>query len=689
MILIFLFLRNWRPTLTIFFSIPLSIITTFIGMYIFNYTFNLMTLGGLALGIGMLVDNSVVVIENTFRHLEEGADRITAAIKGASEVGTAITASTFTTMAVFLPMCLSKGIAGQLVRPLALTVCLSLLASLFVALTIVPMIASFIFRKKKKEEYAKEFGETGFAKFKQVYATLLGKVLENKIIVLICAFLIFVVAIATIPLLGLEFMPTQDDPMTVLQIKLPPGTPLETTNLVGEEIEKYERSLPETRHVMASIGPFAMSARGAASGMSAADVNEGMIMSRLVDKLDRTRSSAQVMDDIRKKCPPLEGATFTFRNMHSMGTGAEQTPVAIRIFGKDIDTLRGLGNQAQELIKNVVGLRDMEISLKEGKPELRIKVDREKAAQFGLSVSQIGQTLETAVMGKVATTLRRGGDEWDIRVRLADEDRSSIDKLNNITLFSPQGIQLVLGEVADISYEQGPVQITREDRSRKVTITADTFGRDMGSIIADIKSRLAALQLPSGYFIDYGGTYKDMQSTLRDLGYALIIALFLIYMIMAALFESLLEPFIVMFTQPLALIGVVFGLLLFGQTFSTPAFIGFIILVGVVVNNAIVMIDYINQLRARGKELIPAVVEGAATRLRPILITAITTILGVLPMAISRAEGSEMTSPLGIALGSGLLVGTFLTLFIVPCIYLVFSRRNIRSVNPTNLGTQY
>ncbi|HUT71122.1 MAG TPA: efflux RND transporter permease subunit [Desulfatiglandales bacterium] len=673
-LVILVFLGSWRPTLIISLAIPLSVVTTFMGIYGLGYTFNIMTLGGLALGIGMLVDNAVVVIENTFRHLDElGEDRNEAAKAGATEVGMAITTSTLTTMAVFLPMVLTSGIAGKLSRPLALTVCLALLASLFVSLTIVPMIASALLKGRKVHESRP--GKRRFELIRNVYRRALGWTLRHRKTVIGATLLLFAGSVYMVPRLGFEFMPTQDMPILSMMAKMPVGTNLEETNRVIGKIEDTLFDQPETEYAALVIGLTETSKMDLAWGMGTADVNEAQIMAKLVDKEERIRLSDEISDAIRNRLPRVEGAEFTFVDLGEMMMGAgNESPVEVKIFGKDLSVLKEIGESIAEACRDVPGLRDVELSLKDTKPELRITVDREKAAQLGLSVGSIGRTIKEAVQGVVASRYRVGGDEYDLRVRFRDLDRNSVGDVRNINIPSPLGYQVPLYQVSEIGYGKGPVEITREDQERKVTVKANTFGRDIGGIVEDIKKKVAHLTIPEGYFVKFGGRYEDMQDAFSSLSWALVIAIMLVYMIMAAQFESLLTPFVIMFTVPLGFIGVIAGLLAFGRTLSVPSIMGIMILTGIVVNNAIVMIDYINRLRKRGMAFQEAIIEGAAVRVRPILVTAITTILGMLPMALSHTEGAELRSPMAIAVASGLLFSTFLTLFVIPIAYSIANR---------------
>ena len=679
---ILLFLGSWRPTLIISLAIPLSVVTTFMGIYALDYTFNIMTLGGLALGIGMLVDNAVVVIENTFRHLDElGEDRNVAAKAGATEVGMAITASTFTTMAVFLPMVLTSGIAGKLSRPLAVTVCLALLASLFVSLTIVPMVASSILRGKRRDKEGREPVKSRFEPIRNIYKRSLVFALRHRKTVLGATALLIAGTIYMVPRLGMEFMPKQDMPILSMIAKMPVGTNLEETNRVIKTIEDIVLDQPETLYITPFIGLSEVTKMDLAWGMGAADVNEAEIMVKLVDKEERVRSSDEITDAIRERLPKVQNAEFNFIDIGEimMGGGGE-SPIEIKVFGKDLSVLKEISTSIAEKCRDIPGFKDIELSFKSVKPEIQIKVDREKAARLGLTVGTIGRTVKEAFLGIVAGRYRIGGDEYDLRVRLQDIDRNSVSDIRNINISSPLGPQIPLYQVAEIGYGKGPVEITREDQERKVAVKGNYFGRDLGSIVNDIKERVARVSLPEGYFVKFGGRYQDMQEAFSSLAWSLLIAILLVYMIMAAQFESLVTPFIIMFTVPLAFIGVVFGLYGFGKTLSVPALMGVLILTGIVVNNAIVMIDYINRLKKSGIEFGEAIIEGASVRVRPILVTAITTILGMLPMALSHTEGAELRSPMAVAVASGLLFSTFLTLFIIPIIYSIVNRVSYKRV---------
>ena len=689
-IVVFIFLRAIRPTLAIALAIPLSVISTFIGMKALDYTFNIMTLGGIALGVGLLVDNAVVVIENTFRHLETGLHREKAAVSGVNEVGLAITASTFTTMAVFLPLSLSQSIAGKLARPLSLTVCISLLASLLVAITIIPAIAATIF-KKEKTFYGNIRGK-GWVNFLQKgYAFLLKIALKLRWIVLIVALGALVGSIFLTPLLGTEFMPREDVPIGRLNITLPEGSVLEETMHITDQIERLFMSKDEIETCIGFGGITAGAKFQAAMGDRRDAVNNSTIFSRFKEREDRKRSTDEVLNEIREQLPDLEGVEYNFVDMAGFFFGTGDSPIEINLYGPDLVMLDNLSSDLMKNMSSIPGLKDLEKSLKKSQPELHIVVDRAKASKMGLSVHQIASTVETAVLGRVISRYHEGGDEYDIRVRLQAPYRKDFDNLMNLTIQSPLGFTLPLYQVTRLDKDIGPSAITRKNQDRVVSITGTNFNRDLGSIVRDIQSVMAEMDFPERYSYEIGGTFEDMQTSFKELTKAFFVAVILIYMIMAAQFESLTQPLIVMFTIPLAYVGVVLGLTITGKTLSVPAFMGLIILMGIVVNNGIVMIDYINRLRKEGMKKFDAIIEGATIRLRPILITSVTTICGVLPMAFSGGDGSAMRSPLAVSVAFGLMFAMALTLFVVPSAYFIvdtISSKMVRSADKFVMGTE-
>jgi HAE1 family hydrophobic/amphiphilic exporter-1 len=676
---ILVFLRDWRPTFTIALAVPLSVITTFIALYLAGYTLNLLTIGGLALGVGMLVDNSVVVIENIFRHLEEGADKKEAAKRGASEVGMAITASTLTTIAVFFPMIFAKGITGKMTQALALSITFSLLASLFVALTIVPMVASLLFKNRNSSNAVSKVNKRSreFGRMRDFYRNLLNKTLRRRGLVLLATLGVFLLSFALISFVGTEFMPAQDMDMIMLQVKLPVGTSLEETDRVVKVAEEIVAAFPEVESISAQVGSQAEeNPSDAGGGVSATGTHEGLLWIGLVGQMERERSDLEVLEEIRKKLPKMKNVKFEALDMSQMMMGGSAAPIDIKIFGSDLDVLKDIGNTIVAQIRDVEGLRDVVHSMAEGKPEYQITVNREEASRMGLMVSQIANTVQTASLGKIATRFRDGSDEIDIRVRFNSKYRDTVDDIRNIPIKTPTNQMIRLDQVASISKGEGPIQINRENQARNVSVLANIVGRDLGSVAADIRERIAPIEktLLPGYFIEFGGQYEDMKEAIKIMIGAFALAVLLVYMIMASQFESFKHPFIIMFTIPLGFIGVVVALLISGKPIGLPVMIGFVMLAGISVNNGIVMVDYINQLKRRGIEKKEAILQACSVRLRPVLITALTTIMGMLPMALSVSQGSEMRAPMAITVVGGLVATTFLTLFVVPIIYSYFDR---------------
>jgi HAE1 family hydrophobic/amphiphilic exporter-1 len=680
---IFVFLRNWRPTLTIGLAIPLSIITTFIALYAAGYTLNLLTLGGLALGVGMLVDNAVVVIENIFRHIEEGEEKNEAAKKGASEVGMAITASTLTTIAVFFPMIFAQGITGKLTRGLALSIAFSLFASLFVALTIVPLVASLLFKANGKQDVRRNPRRTPqFIKVRNFYRNTLDKALKRRKLVLVSVLGLFLLSFVIIPFLGTEFMPAMDRDMLILKVKMPVGTSLEETNRVVSMAEELLDDQPEVNVISAQVGSAAEEdPQDSASGFSNSGTHEGILWVGLVKQTKRELSDKEIMEQIRGKLPKLKDVKFEALDMSTMMTGGSQFPVEIKIFGKDLDRLKEIADDLVATIHDVEGLRDVTHSLSEGKPEYHIRINREKASRMGLMVSQLANTVQTASLGKVATRYREGNEEVDVRVRFDERYRNTLEDVKNIPIVTPNNSTIRLDQVATITRGEGPIQITRENQARVITVSANIAGRDLGSVVKDIRTRIVGIEkgLPSGYFIEFGGQYEDMQSAFVIMAGAFLLATLLVYMIMASQFESFKHPFVIMFTIPLALIGVVVALLITGKPVSLPILIGFVMLGGIAVNNGIVMVDYINQLKRKGVDKKESILQASSVRLRPVLITALTTVLGMLPMAIDASQGSEMRAPMAITVIGGLVATTFLTLYVIPIIYSLFDRVSFKT----------
>ena len=679
-LILFIFLGNWRPTLVISLSIPISIIATFIAFYIAGYTLNMLTLAGLALGVGMLVDNSVVVIENTYRHFEEGGlDPDRASIIGTEEVAMAITASTLTTVAVFFPMMFATGITGQLSRALALSVSFALFASLFVALTITPMLTSVLYKKEDKIAGSKIAAfikkltapfTTG--KMRQGYEGMLRKAMRRRGLILAGVFILFVLSFGVVKIVGTEFMPNVDRPAIMMKIKAPVGTPLEVTRRIASEDARILASFPETISVLTNVGTTGEGSIGmAASEFSPAGPNEAVLWAKIKHKEFRKRSSTEIMEALRRQIPRYKGVENQIIDLGRMMSGGSAYPVEIEVYGKDLDSIYNLAKRVEETLRSVKGMRDINMTYQAGKPEIVMIPRRDVISKLGLSSGYIGSLVSYATTGELATRVNYKGDNYDVRVRLPKNERENLSKLLKFPIITPLGSRVYISDLVELEEGTGPVRIYRDTKQRVITVRANIVGRSLGQAVAEAERKLKPLikSLPAGYSMEIGGQYKDMIDSIKTMIQVFLLAALLVYMVMAAEFEHFTHPFVIMFTIPLAIIGVFLGLLIARKPLSLPAMMGGVMLGGIAVNNGIVMIDYINQLIRKGKKPFDAVIEGAGTRLRPVLITAFTTILGTLPMAISSSTGSEIRGPLGIAIVGGLTVATFLTLFIVPIVY--------------------
>jgi len=683
-LVLYLFLRNLRTTVIIGISIPISIITTFVLIYFNNLTLNMMSLGGLALGVGMLVDNSIVVLENIFRHRQEGEDPTAAAISGANEVGTAVTASTLTTIAVFLPIVFVQGLTAQFFKELALTVTFSLLSSLVVALTVVPLFSSRLIQAAGNVKDA-AFGSSdaknglfrilripldGFSalyeKTEETYGRLLKWSLSHRKLVVIFVAGLFVLSLALIPLVGTEFMPQSDTGMITISVTMPDGTNLDETDSFVSQIENELKGIKEIDGVLANVG-------SSSSFVGDSSHNIGSLAVVLRPLSERKRSAQDVAEEIRKIAANMPGAQVQVVAMSSMalGGGGSMKPISISIKGDDFDELKKISDSIVDAVMSVPGTREVESSMERGKPELDIRIDRDKAALYGLSTSQVAQAVNSAVAGATATKYKVGGDEINVVIKARENLIDDIGKVRNLLIPSPTGAMITLGDVARVEQGIGPVEIDRDDQTRVVTVTGDVVGRAAGTVNSEIQRKLSAISMPEGYSYKMGGEQEQMMESFRDLFLVLILAVILVYMVMAAQFESLSQPFVIMFSVPLALIGVVLALLLTRRHISITAFIGIIMLAGIVVNNAIVLIDFINQLRHRGMGREEAIVKAGPIRLRPILMTTLTTVLGLVPLSLGLGEGGELSAPLATTVIGGLAFSTLLTLVVIPVIYTI------------------
>jgi HAE1 family hydrophobic/amphiphilic exporter-1 len=674
-----LFLRTIRSTAVIATAIPISVIATFALMYFGGFTLNLMSLGGLALGVGMLVDNAIVVLENIYRFREGGVPPVQAAVEGTEEVTAAIVASTFTTLVVFLPLIFVRGMSGVMFKQLSYVVSFALACSLASALTLVPTLASLILRKVGPDAPAQSgwsqrmFERTGryLKSMEEAYKAILRYALDHKRVVLFGGVALFAGSLFLIPLVGVEFMPEADEGEVRIAVEMQVGTRVEIVEKTFEAIQKIvEQQVPEINNTIAFMGG---SMWGGAS-------HRGEMRISLKPESQRSRSSEDIAADLRRKLAHIPGAVIRTRAGQGlwilrMGrTTVEKVTVEIR--GHDLRVAEGLAQQVKTLVEQVEGVTDVQVSRESGTPEELVVVDRQKIADMKLTVSQIADMLQTVLSGTEAGYYREAGNEYRILVKLKDAERMDIREILDLTVTNAEGKPVVLRNVVRVQPRTGPVLIERKDQERIITVSANIAARDLGSILKDTGKKLSTIPTPKDFIISFGGDYEEQQKAYNELLLSFALSLILIYMVMASLYESLLDPFIVMFSVPLAAIGVILMLFFTHTTFNVQAFIGCIMLGGIVVNNAILLVDHSNLLyQERGMALKEAIMEAGRRRLRPILMTALTTILALLPLALGLGEGAETQAPMARTVMGGLLSSTLITLVFVPVVYFVFKTK--------------
>jgi HAE1 family hydrophobic/amphiphilic exporter-1 len=673
--ILFFFLRSGRSTLAIATAIPIAVIATFGLVYFAGYTLNIMTFGGLALGVGMLVDNAVVVLENIFRKREEGLPAERCAVQGTSEVASAITASTLTTVAVFLPIVFLEGVSGILYKQLAVVVAFSLVASLLAALTLIPVLSARLLahaeaHPRPRSRWLERFyatAATSLEGLEQRYQGLLRWALQRRGRVVGTSALLLAGSLLLFPFIGSELMPKTDEGEVRVDAEMAVGTRLAVMDETFRRIEGVvETAVPEARSTLTNIG---------GGGWQASGGHTGNIRITLVDQHQRSRSSEEIAEALRGDLVGLPGVQVRAREGSGLfilriAFGGGDEPLNVELYGDDLETGFRVAEQIRGALEGVPGISDVRIGRDPGRPERVIRVDREKIARLGLSMNQVAEVIETNLAGSRATTLRREGREYDILVRLTEPHRDLLADVEQVTLVSAGGQPVSLKSVVDIRYSTGPVIIDRKDQERVINVAANVAGSDLGSVAAGVREALSGIDLPPGFSVVLGGEYEEQQKANRQLWIAIALAIVLVYMVMAAQFENLLDPFVVMFSIPVAAVGVLVTLFLTGTTFNIQSYIGMVMLAGIVVNNAIVLVDYTNLLRRRdGLGLLEAVVESGRRRLRPILMTTTTTVLGLIPLALGLGEGGEVQASMARVVIGGLTASTLITLVLVPVIY--------------------
>ncbi len=666
-ILLFFFLGSLQSMLIAIIVLPVSIIATFLLMYMTGQTINLISLSGLTLGLGSLIDFAVVMLENIFRQREQGKGMMEAALVGSKEVGTAVMASALAQICVFLPIALTEGIASELFGPLALTVVYSHIAALVFSILLVPMLSSRILKKVPNHANHENYRginpvtwfNIGFSKVEKGYHRLLKWALGHRKTVMGSAIIMMIGSLMLIPMIGAEFIPSMDQGQISVSIKMPNGTVLAETEKVAKQVEDIVNTVPEKDIISTSIGS---NGSPIASTLSS---NQANITLMLVDVTKRTRSSDDIVMDLQKQLKPIAGPEIKVSAAQGMSTGS---PIEMTVRGDDLDVLKDISSIVKGEVESVPGTSNVTTSMEESRQEFEVKVNAEKAGLYGLSTGQILSSVRTSFQGQTVTKYRTGDDEIDIKLKLPENYQEDINYLNNLRISAPGGAQIALSSVASISRVDVPLTINRSNLTREVKVTSDLAGRDLNSVFNDIQAKINKLNLPDGYKVEFGGQSEDMAESFGSLGLAIILSVVLLYMVMAAQFESLYSPFIIMFSVPPTITGVLLGLLVTGTTISVSVFIGYILLIGLVVNNAIVLIDYVNQLRAKGWELHDAILHAGPIRLRPILMTTLTTILAIGPLAFSGGSGTETQAPMAVTVIFGLSFATLITLVLVPVV---------------------
>ncbi|MEA2031867.1 MAG: efflux RND transporter permease subunit [candidate division Zixibacteria bacterium] len=676
-LVIFLFLLDYRPTIIAGLSIPISLIATFTIMNSFGFMINMMTLMGLSLSVGILVDDAIVVMENIYRHIDMGKPPMKAAIEGTKEIGLAVTATTFSVVVVFLPVAYMKGMVGQFFFEFGITVAFAVLISLFVAFSLTPMLSSRWLYKMKS--VSKKTSETGlllrlwyavrnilsfwsraFDNLKPKYERLLAASLRKRWLVILIAVGSIVLAGFMVQFVGSEFMAKSDQNKLIVTMVTPPGTNLEETTKRFKEAENQVRNLKEVANTFITIGE------------GNEPVSDGTMLVKLIDRSERELSARQLVDSVRILLVDIAGARISVGDQK--GEGGGKKPVELSIRGNDLQELKKLAHKVQKIVNDIPGTVDVDNTMEEGKPEIQVNVDRRLADDLGLNLYQIPATVRTLVEGEVVSTFKEGSEEYDVRVRLEEKFRSSMDDIGRVLIKGDKKLQdgskplFPLGRVASMEKTSSIGQHNRYDRQREVRVNANiTSWAFAGTVMEQVMEKVNQISLSPGYVIEPVGEAELMKKSFTNIFRALILSIIFIYLLLASQYESFFDPFSIMISLPLSLVGAIFGLV--GSSFSIMSLIGIILLMGLVTKNAILLIDFVKQERAKGVPRNDAILRAGPIRLRPILMTALATIFGMLPLALGIGPGAEMRAPMARAVIGGMLSSTLLTLVVVPVVY--------------------
>lgn len=676
---ILFFLRNLRASLIVAFSIPTSLVITFLLMYLAGYTINTTTLAALAVAVGEVVDNAIVVVDNIYRHRQKGQRLRESAILGTNEVGVAVMASTLTTIAIFAPIMFVGGITKIFFGQFAMIIVMALGASLFTAIMLVPMLCSKFL--KMDEQSSRHLalrlfynaGEKVLTWIEDIYVRFLGWSLVNRRTVLVSCAVIFAGCLGLAGFVGKEFFPEEDQNRVMANFELPVGTRYERTGAVAQQFEKIvENNAPEKNVNFVRWGVY-----GTAGGGQFATEEEtykGIMFMGLVPKIERQSSPRDVINRLRKITDKIPDAAIRYSAEDPLagmmfGSGSK---LSVELYGHSMTDATAYAQAVKMALAHIPGVTDIDISRKEEKPELKVIVDREKASKLGLDIRTIGKTIETFFAGTTATRYREMGDEYDVEVRLRPDDRTKPEDLRDVFVGTPSGEQISLANIAMVEEGVGPTKIERKDQARYITVSADISGRDLGSVVADAKKAIDKIAAPPGFTYKFAGAEKERKEAFQMLIIATALGMLLVYMVMASQFESYRDPFIIFLSVPFGIVGVIMALAITGFAMNIVTFIALILLVGLVVNNGIVLISYIGILRHRGYDTYKAIIEGGRSRLRPILSTTLTTLLGLSPLLFTRGSGSEVWVPFAATSIGGLTLSTLITLIMMPTLYSMF-----------------
>lgn len=670
-IVMLLFLHSFRDSFIVMLAIPCSLISTLTVMLMFGFTLNLMTLLGLSLVVGFLVDDSIVVLENIHHHLERKEEKREAALKGRNEIGFAALAITMVDVVIYVPLALTGGLIGNILREFAVVVVILTLLSLFVSFTVTPLLASRIGKLERLSKatiigrFALWF-EKGFHKLTDQYITILRWALVNRVKVILAALILFIASFMLIPLgfIGAEFMTQSDQGEFAVTLEMPLGYTLEHTNYISEEVENYIRKIPELKNLFVSVGSSSEGLVGQYSN------NTTELDVSLIPKEDRAKSTDEIGNEIKKFAQTIPGVKVRVNPIGIFGT-ANSTPIQLIVNGSNRNDVQKAADMLQTIVKTVPGTADVRSSSEDGNPETQIDIDRQKLADLGLSIADVGSVLNVAFQGNDDSKYRDGDDDYDIKISLDKFDRSRISDLEDLTFVNKYGQSIQLMQFANVYQTTGPTKLQRVNRIPAITVYSQVIGRPTGSIGADIKKAVAKAGLPKGVDIFYWGDLKNQSDSFGSLVLALLAAIIFVYMVMVALYDSYFDPFVILFSIPLAMIGALLALALAMKSLNIFSILGVIMLIGLVGKNAILLVDRANQRKKEGDSTFDAMIEAGQSRIRPIMMTTCAMIFGMLPIATSVDAGSEWKSGLAWAIIGGLISSLFLTLVLVPVIYSI------------------